>query len=144
VLLFQERLLSMTRRALLIAAFAALSFSAAAIGGVRTTAPATSATVFVLISDQGIRVSAYSETLSANSPTLGMLRGAIPRGDVLHFEVLNRGKKLHDFVIFGKKTKVLKHGQRAKFRILATSRGKFPYMSTLDKGKTFRGFVSIY
>jgi hypothetical protein len=130
-----------TQRGLLIAVAAALTVSPLAAG---TTAPSTSATVLVLLEDKGVTVNAYSESGGADRPVLGMLRGAIPRGDVLNFHVVNRGKKPHNFTIFGRKTKALKPGQQARFRIMATTRGRFPWKSTLDKGKKFRGFVSIF
>jgi hypothetical protein len=133
-----------TKRGVLAAVGAALILAPISVAGSRTTAPSTSATVVVLLRDTGIEIAAYAETQSANAATLGMMRGAIPRGDVLHFNVINRGKKLHNFVVFGRKTKVLKPGQRAKFQVMATTRGNFPYRSTLDKGKAFRGFVSIF
>ena len=58
--------------------------------------------------------------------------------------IVNRGKKLHNFTIFGRKTKALKPGQQARFRVMATTRGSFPYQSTLDKGKKFRGHLSVF
>ena len=134
----------MRGRRLLVAIAAGAFVIGPVSAAVATTAPSTTATVFVLINDRGIEVSAYQETMKDNSPTLGMMRGGLPRGELLHFDVVNRGKKAHDFTIFGKKTRVLKPGQRAKFRVIATTRGHFPYKSTLDRGKQFRGFLHIY
>jgi hypothetical protein len=70
--------------------------------------------------------------------------GAVPRGDFLKFTVLNRGKKRHDFAIFGKTTRPIKPGGKAHLFKTATVRGKFRYSSTLDKGKRFRGAIIVF
>src|SRR5438046_192581 len=135
---------AMKASALFAGAAVALFLAQGAAAGVRTTTPSKSATVFVLIKDTGITVYKFSEKLSAGSIGIDALRGPVPRGDILHFQIVNRGKQVHDFAIFGRKTPVLKPGQKARFNVPATTRGSFPYKSTLDRGKTFRGFFTIY
>jgi hypothetical protein len=134
----------MKGRALLVAITAALVLLPFSFAGLKTTAPSTTATILVLIGDDGIRVFKFLE--SPNGPSVGVdaYRGPLPRGDVLHFKVVNRGTKRHDFAIFGKTTRLLKPGQSARFTVSALIRGNFPYRSTLDKGAAFRGYFPIY
>jgi hypothetical protein len=111
-----------------------------------TTGPTRLVTVVVLITDKGIvlqpYVSVYSESdLSAN---LQVLRGPIPRGDYVRFNVLNKGKKTHNFKVFGKTTPPVKPGGRAHLFASALVRGSFRYSSTLDKGNAFHGSISVY
>ena len=53
------------------------------------------------------------------------------RGVVAIFRVNNKGKKDHNFAVFGKETPVLKPGAKAYFQVILLSRGKFRYESTL-------------
>ena len=62
----------------------------------------------------------------------------------LHFTILNNGKRMHNFEIFGRKTQVLKPAGRAHFNVFANSRGSFPYESTLDKDSAFRGHLAVF
>src|SRR5262245_50449085 len=114
-------------RALLIlgAAVAALSTAAASSA---TTAPAKKVNVTVRISDKGIKTFWFLE-LDANEFT--PLAGAVPRGDSLTFTVVNRGRRVHDFTVLGKKTPRLEPGQQARLTAFAIVRGRFPYTSTL-------------
>jgi hypothetical protein len=69
---------------------------------------------------------------------------SIPRGVEATFYVLNTGKKLHDFMLRGKKTPALKPGEHATLRFFFLRRGSFPFRSTLDSGSAFQGNVYIY
>src|SRR4051812_40912984 len=97
----------------------ALALSPLSFAGLRTTLPSTTATVLVVITDRGIRVFKFLE--SPNGPSVGVdaYRGPVPRGDLLHFKVVNRGTKMHNFTIFGRKTGTLKPGQAARFTVPA-------------------------
>ena len=109
-------------------------------------------TVLVLIDDKGIKVSSFvgigvapKGNDAGNDPTnVQVLRGPIPRGDYLSFNILNRGKQLHDFTVFGKKTKPIKPGRKAHLFAQAVTRGTVRYRSTLDKGSSFRGSFAIF
>jgi hypothetical protein len=137
-------LLSVKARALLPAALVALSISSSSFGALRTTNPATSATVLVVITDKGIKLTTFTETANNGGVQLNAVRGAIPRGFYLHFTILNKGKRMHNFEIFGRKTQVLRPAQRGHFNVLAKSRGNFVYESTLDKHPAFRGHLTVF
>jgi hypothetical protein len=127
-----------------LAAAAALTFSATSLAAPMTTAPTKTVLVQVLITDQRMIVAQYQgERLGNGQPGFAVFPGSIPRGDYLKFVVQNRGKKVHNFTIFGKTTKPIKPGGMAHFNKLAKIRGKFPYRSTFDKGKAFRGTIVI-
>ncbi len=133
-----------TRRftCLLAVLAAALTLSAAASAGMATTAPTNLVTVLVLINDHGIKLSMFTARDNAN--TLDTLAsGVIPRGDYVTINVLNRGHKRHDFTFMGKQTPPIKPGGKAHLFVVAVSRGRFPYRSTVDGGKRFRGVVNV-
>jgi hypothetical protein len=133
-------------RALLVAVAAALTFSAVALAGQETTAPTKKVTVLVVITDKGISLHTYvaigSESdLGAN---LAVLKGPVPRGDYLSFNVYNQGKKPHSFAILGKKTPAIKPGHKVHLFTTATTRGNFLYHSPLDESKSFRGYLAVF
>jgi hypothetical protein len=93
-----------------------------------------------VISDTKMIVGFYQlDTIGQYTPFVG----AVPRGYFLKFTVLNRGKKRHDFSVFGKRTRPIRPGGQAHIFKTATVRGKFRYASTLDKGKRFRGSITV-
>jgi hypothetical protein len=137
-------LLPLVVRGLLVTIAAVLTLSPVSFAGPKTTVPSKSALILVVLADNGIRVFKFLE--SPNGPSVGVdaFRGPVPRGDILHFKVVNRGTRLHNFTIFGRKTRVLKPGQAAHFTVPALTRGSFRYKSTLDKSAAFRGFFTVY
>jgi plastocyanin len=138
---------SNTRRRLLKVVFAgivAVATLAVPAGTMATTLPTKTVLIQVLITDQKIIVAQYQNAISGNGTSEFLLMpGSIPRGDFLRFVIFNHGKKVHNFTAFGKKTKALKPGGKAQFNKLAKVRGTFPYRSTLDKGRAFRGTIVI-
>jgi hypothetical protein len=119
-----------------------LSVSTAASAGPATTAPTKLVTMLVLIDDHGIKLSTF--TARDNQNTLDTAaKGVIPRGDYVTINVLNRGHKRHDFTFMGKRTPPIKPGGKAHLFVIAQARGRFPYSSPLDRGRTFRGAVSV-
>jgi plastocyanin len=117
---------------------------AAPASSLATTVPTKTILVQVLITDQKMIVVQYQNAISGNgTPEYLLMAGSIPRGDYLRFIVLNRGKKAHDFAVFGKTTKPIKPGGKATFNKLAKVRGTFQYRSTLDSGKAFRGKIVV-
>jgi hypothetical protein len=121
---------------------AGLALSATSLAGPKTTAPSLRLTVLVSLSDQGINLK-FFRWYGGNSlvPVTGV--GVAQRGGLATFNVINVGKKGHNFAILGKTTKVVKPGQRRHFNVYLTVRGNFPYQSTLDKGKSFRGVFRV-
>jgi hypothetical protein len=124
-----------------VAAVAAAVLAGSAVGARTTTAPSKSVLVEVLITDKGIVLARWVSSLTHNG--LMVLAGPVPRGDYVSINILNRGKKVHDFTVFGKKTPRIKPGGKAHIFVRALSRGTFPYRSTLDKGKSFRGSIVV-
>jgi hypothetical protein len=133
---------------LVVAVAAAMTFSAVSLATLKTTGPNTKVTVLVLINDQGIRVFMFAGALGADGKTeqnVGMaVTGGVPRGDYLSFNVYNRGKKVHNFTIFGKKTSPIKPGGKAHLFVQSLRRGNFLYQSTLDTNKKYRGQLTVF
>jgi hypothetical protein len=121
----------MKLRALLVATAAALTFSAVAFGTAKTTEPSKYILVSVVIRDDGITIGSWLGTKHHGDMT--PLAGPVPRGDYLSFQVLN----------IGKKTGPIKPGGKAHLFTAALVRGNFPYKSTVDKGKAFRGVFTV-
>lgn len=131
-----------------VAIAAAMIFSAGSLAGQKTTAPSKKVTVMVLINDQGIRVFFFAAQMGPDGqidPGAAIaVTGGVPRGDYVSIDVYNRGKKAHNFAILGKKTSSIKPGGKAHLFVSASMRGAFPYRSTLDTGKAFRGQITVY
>ena len=120
----------------------AAAFATGALARSATTAPTKLVTVLVLIDEKGIKLSMF--TARDNQNTLDTMSSrVIPRGDYITINVLNRGHKHHDFTFMGKRTPRLKPGAKAHLFVVANTRGQFPYRSTLDRGKHFRGNVTV-
>ena len=67
-----------------------------------------------------------------------------PARSTIIFLISNRGKKLHNFTVLGKKTPLIKPKHTARLVVNLLSRGAFPYRSTVDKGPRFRGHFIVY
>jgi hypothetical protein len=115
-------------QALMVAVVAALTFSAASLSAPKTTYPGGTAVIFVKITDKGLTV---------------FDQGTAPRGLRVQFVAINDGKKPHNFMIFGRKTRVIGPGKRAQLVVNLLFRGNFPYRSTLDNGRAFRGLFTV-
>src|SRR5256885_1012841 len=129
---------------LAVAAVAALSVSASSLGSVRTTAPSKRITVLVQITDKELKFTKFLGSADAAKAELEVMPGPVPRGDYLSINVMNMGKKPHNFTILGKKTPWIKPGRRAHLFVTALNRGSFTYRSTLDKGSAFRGHITVF
>ena len=132
-------------RVLALALGALLALSGAAFAARQTTAPGLApVTIYVLLSDKGIKYSMWQSVSQEGQPTMSIAQ-ALMRGEVAIFDVKNNGKKTHNFAAFGKKTPNLRPGGHARFKVALIHRGKFPFRSTLDKGKrAFRGVLKVY
>jgi hypothetical protein len=135
--------------AAVIAAAAALAGACVATAAVRdtppymTAAPSKSVTVLVVIDDGGITVHKFRQAGAGAGASLETLAGPVPRGDLLTFNVYNRGKSAHNFTIFGKATPTLKPGRNAHLYFAVKSAGRFLYRSTLDRSKAFQGYLTV-
>lgn len=115
--------------ALLVAVAAASILTVNALSAPKTTSPGKQIVIGVILSDQSVNV----------------FEGAkAPRGSTVIFLISNRGQKVHNFEVLGKKTPLIKPKQGARLVINLLSRGAFPYQSTVDKGPRFRGHFVIY
>jgi|HubBroStandDraft_1064217.scaffolds.fasta_scaffold479463_1 hypothetical protein len=94
-----------------------------------TTAPGQSSSIHVRLSDTGVWI---------------QFQGQEARGVIANFEIVNVGKEPHSFSLLGKQTPVLRPGGKASFTVTLLRRGAFPYRSTADKGKVFRGYFIVY
>jgi hypothetical protein len=108
-----------------------------------TTEPAKKITLVVIIDDKGIKLAPYTQLGVGVTAMLNPLAGPVPRGDYVSINVFNRGSKVHDFTIFGKKTPKVKPGGKAHLFVAVLKRGKFLYRSTLDESKAFRGYLRV-
>jgi glucose/arabinose dehydrogenase len=86
--------------------------AAAALAG--SASPAATATVTVRVDMRD-----FSFTMS---------RRSVPVGTTVRFVVRNRGHAVHDFAIAGKKTRLLKHGQRQTLVVTFRKKGKYPFV----------------
>jgi hypothetical protein len=136
----KTRLLFLTPFAALVAA-AAMTFPALAPAHTQTTQPARYLTILVVEYDKYIRLGVFAST--ATHDGLIEVGTNIPRGDYVSINIINKGKRAHDFKIFGKKTAPIKPGHKAHLFVTALIRGSYPYGSTLDNGKAFHGFVNV-
>jgi hypothetical protein len=135
------------RASVLAAVVAALIFSTTSFAASKTTLPSKRVTVVVLITDRGIKVSLFADAIGVNGepePNTSLAVTRVPRGGYLSFNVYNRGKKVHDFTIFGLKTPPIKPGGKAHLFSPANTRGAFAYRSTMDRGSAFRGLITVY
>ena len=128
----------------LAASSLALTCSTASEATVQTTAPSKTIAILVVINDKEI-ILVQSRGSTTHNGSLGPtgFSGPLPRGDFLSISVLNTGKKLHNFAIFGKKTKPIKPGGKAHLFVDSITRGTYPWRSTLDSGRLFRGTVTV-
>ena len=133
----------MRARAAITAVAAALVLPAAALATPATTAPAKKITIVVILNDKGVNLAAFTQLGTGATATLTPLMGAVPRGDYVSINVFNRGSKVHDFTILGKTTPKVKPGGKAHLFVALVKRGTFPYSSTIDKSKAFRGFLHV-
>jgi uncharacterized cupredoxin-like copper-binding protein len=60
------------------------------------------------------------------------------------FKVVNKGKLMHDFKIAGKKTKLVKPGQKATLTV-TLKKGHYPYRCTVDSHAKFgmKGVLTV-
>ena len=128
-------------RVLALVVVALFALPGAALASRQTTNPGLApVTIYVIVTDKGIKYTCGRRP-AGGQPTLSVAQ-ALLRGEVAIFDVKNKGKKPHNFVAFGKKTPTLRPGGHARFKVALIRRGKFPFQSTLDKGKrAFRGVL---
>lgn len=122
----------------------ALLCSAASLAGSATTEPGKKVLVYFIINDDKISYTIYRKTAGSDNGDLLFLEKWVVRGDVATFFVVNRGKKPHGFAFLGKKWAALKPGHRAHFSRPLLIRGRYPYRSTTDPGKAFKGVFPVY
>lgn len=100
-------------------------------------------TILVLIDDGGITIHKFRQSGAGSSASLETLEGPVPRGDLVTFNVYNHGKAPHNFAIFGKTTAALKPGRATHLYFAVKAPGRFLYRSTLDRGRSFQGYLTV-
>jgi hypothetical protein len=132
-----------TRSAATVAVLLALCCPAAALAATATTAPTRAVLVKVTISDKGINTALYNSDKAPNAAESYFVAYYAMRGQMAYFVIHNQGKRKHNFTVLGRKTKAIPPGKTARFHLVLKQRGKFPYRSTLDKGKQFSGVLAV-
>ena len=105
--------------------------------------PSKHVTVVVLISEEGIKASKFRQLGTGNESSMEVVKGPLERGDVVTFNIVNRGTNVHDFMIFGKKTARISPGRTAHLYFKLQGAGRFVYRSTLDDEPAFRGYLAV-
>jgi hypothetical protein len=130
--LLARRACSMRAWTYLAAVVLGMALSAASLAAPETTTPGTAAQLKVRITDASIAI--------ANNSSM-------PRGVITAFNVVNAGKKTHNFSLLGHTTRALKPGAHGQFTIDLAHRGAYRYESTYgtDRGnKKLSGFFTVY
>jgi hypothetical protein len=123
----------------------ALLSSNASNAGSRTTQPGKNALVYFVLNDRDIVVQIFRSTPNVSGGVDLFPERYLVRGDYATFYAVNRGKKRHGVVFLGKKVASLKPGQKVRLlRRPLLIRGGFPYRSTTDPGKAFKGVFRVY
>ena len=122
----------------------ALLCSSASVAETRTTEPGKHVLVYFIINDQRISYTIYRKTVGSEFNDLLFLEKWVVRGDFATFFVINRGKNPHGFTFLGKKWTAVAPGHKEHFTHALLVRGAFPYRSTTDPGKAFKGVFPVY
>ena len=117
----------MLRAARLVGVLAALSTAAFALSGAATPTPGRTSTVRVDAKD-------FSFTLS---------RRSVPAGSTVRFVVRNRGSVPHDFVINGRRTRLLRPNQAQTLTVAFPRKGTFRYLCSVP-GHTRLGMKGVF
>jgi hypothetical protein len=121
----------------------ALLSSGASLAATTTTQPGKTVLVYFILYDNKISYTIYRTAQGGGTGDL-FLEKWVVRGDFATFFVVNRGKKPHGFAFLGRKFGVLKPGHRVRFARDLVRRGAYPYRSTTDRGKAFKGVFPVY
>ena len=128
---------------LVLVTAAGFVFATASVGAVKTTAPDKAILIDVNITDRGMRAAMFTKSTD-DGVTTYVAAVSAKRGQIAYFVIRNHGKKPHNFVLLGRKTKSIQPGAAARLRFTLLGRGTFVFQSTLDKGKTnFRGRLIV-
>lgn len=77
------------------------------------------------------KVSRVTITVVAREWSFKLSRRSVPAGTTVVFKVYNKGKIAHNFVIAGKKTKILRPGQSTTLIVKFTRKAKVAYICSL-------------
>ena len=135
---------------LLLCMAGALVFSATSSA---TTGPGSRVDVYVHITDKGFLVQLLTQSDFKGGQEMYMTDPTeVVRGEVARFNILNVGKKPHNFTVFGHTTKTLQPGGKAGtcpktncavFIVPLLKRGQFPYKVTVNGNKSLRGVFLV-
>jgi len=116
---------------LALAVFSCVALASATVGLARetTTSPGSRVDTLVIIQNNGITVGESAR---------------LPRGVIVFFYVKNLTKTVKNFKFLGKETKPIRPGDQRTLRVVLNRRGVFPYLSTLNPARRFRGLFLVY
>ena len=103
------------------------AFASSPSARTRTTGPDQFLQINVTLTDTNVKLSTK----------------VVKRAQTVYFNVTNRGKLPHNFVIGGNTTIVLKHGKTDTFVVAFTERGKYGYKCTVNATKAMHGFIKV-
>jgi hypothetical protein len=115
----------------------------AALAATRTTAPGKHVLVYFVINDKRVAYEILRTTAGGGTDQLTLTQYVV-RGDLATFYIINRAHKRHGFTFFGRKIPPLKPGARVHFTASLIRRGRYPYASTPNQGKAFRGVFPVF
>jgi hypothetical protein len=126
---------------LVLAAAVALVFSATSLA---TTGPGSRVDVYVHITDKNFITELLTQSDYRGGQEMYLTAPTeVVRGEVARFDILNVGKKDHNFSVFGKTTAMLKPGGKATILVPLVTRGQFPYVSKGKGTPTLRGVFLV-
>ena len=115
------------------------------IVSVLVAAAVVAAAYFVLTPFAGARSNASTATTvrvtAKDTLRFVLSRRSAPHGKVI-FRVINKGNLRHDFKIFGKKTRLLRHNQTATLTV-TLRKGRYRYVCTVP-GHAAAGMKGIF
>jgi hypothetical protein len=123
---------------------AALVFSVASLGAVKTTGPGSRVDVYVHISSKNFILEMLTQSDYKGGQELYITDPSeVMRGEVARFNVLNVSKQARNFSVFGKTTPTLKPGGKAVILVPLVKRGSFVYTSKGKGTKTLKGVFVV-
>jgi hypothetical protein len=123
-------------------ALGVLAIPTLALAAGRTTEPNSTLDIYFILTDKKIGVAVYAHSSGGTGELFLEPLQYVARGDVVHFHVINRGRKPHNFDFLGRKIAPLKPGAKSSFTATLIRRGGFRYSST-SGGADLRGIFAV-
>jgi hypothetical protein len=111
---------------------------------VATTAPSGDYTALVRITNKGLKLFDFVGYNDAPFTDLVPTSGPIPRGVYMSVTIVNDSGRAQRFTLLGKTSPTIGPGHKGHLDVTLTRRGHFSYGSTLEKGASFHGVLTVY